>query len=320
MIKTFGKIILLGEHAVVYDRPALALGLSDALTLESCIARPGPVRVHIVPPGIDDVGGSGTALGNALRLLQTRAECGEAGFEAVIRSDIPLGAGLGSSAALSVLLVRAMASVCARDIPDSEVRLRAHELERCFHGHPSGLDDTLAVHGGLCLFKRGGWNLIPPEWMNFRRLTPQALSLPCPPPPLVIGFSGVPRSTRAMIDRVRQKWAVDRTGTERLFDLIGACALRGADALQRDDTALLAAAISENQSILEELGLSCAAADRMIRLALGAGASAAKLTGAGGGGCVFALSPGCGDSVAAAWRSHGFAPVNARPADRETTL
>ncbi|MBI5526405.1 MAG: mevalonate kinase [Deltaproteobacteria bacterium] len=309
MLTAFGKVILLGEHAVVYGRPALAVGLPGALVLESCISRPGPFRVRVFCAGIEESDGSDTSdtvLGEVLRLLKKRLGDGDGGCEILVRSTIRFGAGLGSSAALSVLLVRAIAAAKGIACADEEVRSRAHELEKHFHGNPSGIDDTVATYGGLCLFRRGGWDGVPGGLPGAQAVTPEALVLPGRPIPLVIGDTGVPRATRDVVAGVRRRWEDDRKGTEAIFDRIGKCVLRGARAISEGDVAGLAGAMRENQTVLAGLGVSIPEIDAMVRLALDAGAEAAKLTGAGGGGCVIALAPGKKDRVLDAWRAAGF--------------
>jgi len=121
-----------------------------------------------------------------------------------------------------------------------------------------------------------------------------------------------------MVEKVRRRWEADRPGVERVFDLIGACVVRGVEALAGGEMRRFADMINRNQEALDGLGLSCPQVDAMIGIARDAGADAAKLTGAGGGGCVFALAPGREERVLDAWRFHGFAgwKVSARPQER----
>jgi hydroxymethylglutaryl-CoA reductase len=312
VLSAFGKVILLGEHAVVYGRPALALGLPGAMLLESCVPRPGPIRLRVSLAGTDrpdvsDVSDtSDSVLGEVLRILPRIAGDGVGGCDLRVRSHIPFGAGLGSSAALSVLLVRALAEAKGIALSNTDVRSRAHELEKRFHGSPSGIDDTVATFGGLCLFKRGGWDGVPDGFADARAVTPEALVLPDREIPLVIGDTGAARATREVVARVRRGWETDRSSAEAIFDRIGACVLSGASAALRSDLEGLAGAMRENHALLCELEVATPEIDRMVRLAVDAGAAAAKLTGAGGGGCVIALAPGREHEVLDAWSSAGF--------------
>jgi len=300
----YGKVILFGEHAVLYGRPALAGGIDAGVRLEAVSAAPAGVRLRVPDWELAADERSPGALGAALRRLCELVP--GPGFEATLRASLPLGAGLGGSAALSVALVRSAAAARGQEWQAARVRELAHELEKVFHGTPSGLDDTVATHGGLCLFYRDG---LPPGGLpepGAERLGGQAARLPWALPALVVGQSGVPRATRDMLVRVRRRWEDGRAATERLFERIEGCLQGGLRALRTQDAPALGAAMLENQACLQELGVSLPEIERMVSLALEAGALGAKLTGAGGGGGVIALAPGREAEVAAAWRAAGF--------------
>ncbi len=303
MTLAYGKVILFGEHAVVYGRPALAGGIDAGVRLEDLRPRPAGARLRVPDWGLEADADSPGALGAALARLAELLP--GPGFDVSLRASLPLGAGLGGSAALSVALVRAAAVARGADWPAARVRELAHELERVFHGTPSGLDDMVATHGGLCLFRRDGLATGTPA--GAEPLSPQAARLPWALPALVVGQTGVPRATRDMVASVRRRWEAGRAATERQFERIEGCLRRGLEALRVRDLAALGAAMLENQACLGELGVSIPEIERMVSLALEAGALGAKLTGAGGGGGVIALAPGREAEVAAAWRAAGFA-------------
>jgi hydroxymethylglutaryl-CoA reductase len=300
----YGKVILFGEHAVVYGRPALAAGLDAGVRLEAVVPRPRGARLRVAGWGLEADEDSPGALGAALKRL-TELVPGP-GFEASLGVELPLGAGLGGSAALSVALVRALAAARGESLPAARVRELAHELEKVFHGTPSGLDDTVATHGGLCLFYRDGLPPGAPWPASAEPLGAQSARLPFELPSLVIGQTGVPRATRDMLAGVRRRWETDRAGTDRLFERIECCLRLGLEALPGRDFAAFGRAMLDNQACLGELGVSIPEIERMVSLALGAGALGAKLTGAGGGGGVIALAPGREAAVAEAWTRAGF--------------
>lgn len=301
-----GKVILFGEHAVVYGRPALAFGLSGSVEAMKLEATAGLLKV-LVPAwklAADDGQDSlaGRALGRLRELLP-----GPGGMEATLEARIPTGAGLGSSAALSVMAVRCLAAVRGEALGAARERSCAHELERIFHGSPSGLDDTVAAHGGLCLFRRGGFGACLPY--EHTVLSPQAVQLDLSVPPLLIGDTGQTRSTFEMVARVRSRIERDRRGTEVLFDQIEASLEEGLRGLSRGELERVGAAMDRNQEALAGLGVSCGAIEAMCALGRKAGALGVKLTGAGGGGAVVALAPGREEAVAEAWRAGGFTPL-----------
>jgi len=265
-----GKVILLGEHAVVYGRPALAAGLGIGLTVE-LVAASGPLRVE------SDVD---LALDDRPKNIVARAAAAVGlvpdGITARIRSELPSGAGLGSSAALSIAALRAGAAAAERTLGrDDELRL-GRELETVFHGTPSGIDPAAAALGACFTFVRGE----PPVVTPLRLAAPLAL---------VIALSGRARSTGTAVAGLRARWEADRARYDALFDRIAATVADGARALARGDLDALGAAMDANQALLAEAGVSAPEVERLVAAARAAGAMGAKLTGGGAGGAVIAL-------------------------------
>ena len=268
-----GKVILLGEHAVVYGRPALAAGLALGLEVE-VRSEKGPARVETDRPGME-------ADSRPLHLLKEAAAAlhvAPRDLVVSIRSELPPGAGLGSSAALSVALLRALASATGRTLRADDELALGRRLEAIFHGHPSGIDPAAAALGGCFRFVRGE----PPSITPLR---------PARPLPLVVALGRRPRSTGAAVGGLRSRWEANRTRYERLFDAVGAVVADGARAAETGDLAALGAAFDRNQTLLVELGVSAADVDELVTVAREAGALGAKLTGGGTGGAVLALAP-----------------------------
>jgi len=297
------KVILLGEHAVVYGRPALAVGLCEGLRAVSLVPA---ARLRVVVPawGLDvDEDGEGV-LPEALRALRQHCAGLGAGFVLRVDARLPGAAGLGSSAALSVLAVRALAQVHGRVLSDEAVNDAAHAMERVFHGTPSGIDNTVATFGGVCLF--GDPAALRGLAQTGERITARALRLGVPAPRLLIADSAVPRQTRRMVAQVRARLRRAQDDTLERFDRIEAAVRAGVAALEQGDLVALGAAMNHNQQELEGLGLSVEPIDRLLALARAAGSPGAKLTGGGGGGCVVALAGAEPEAILAAWTAAGF--------------
>lgn len=289
-----GKVILAGEHAVVYGRPALAAGLGYGteaeVTAEVSATRFETDRAELAgdPRPARLVEEAAAALGLDARGLQIR-----------IRSELPAGAGLGSSAALSVAVLRAIAVAAGRSLTREEEFALGRRLEAIFHGHPSGIDPTAAALGhGVFRFVRGE----PPAVTPLR--TPRPL-------PLVIAFGDRSRSTGAAVSGVRARWEADRARYERLFDAIAAEVEAAQYAAEAGDLAALGSAFDRNQALLEQLGVSAPEVEALARTARRAGALGAKLTGGGAGGAVLAVAAEP-ERVAAALRGEGARTIVAR--------
>jgi mevalonate kinase len=293
-----GKVILLGEHAVVYGRPALAAGLSLGLDVE-LLASDGPVRIESDRPEL-------AADPRPLRLVEEAAAAlgvPADGFTVRVRSALPPGAGLGSSAALAIAVLRALGAAAARTLDGDEERAVGRRLEAIFHGHPSGVDPAAASLGSCFRFVRGE----PPEI--------RPLAAPARPMHVVVALGERARSTGAAVTGLRARWEADRARHERLFDAVAAVVDDGARALETGDVARLGRAFDRNHDLLRELGVSAPEVERLVAAAHAAGALGAKLTGGGAGGAVIAVTEDA-ERLAAALRADGIstivAPIGAR--------
>jgi mevalonate kinase len=289
-----GKVILLGEHAVVYGKPALAAGIARgsraAATPSDAPGSTLRIRQWRVLVRADE---PTTDLGRAFSSLIEKARrvhplCNTP-VHVELETDLSPAAGLGCSASLGVALSRALAprtdDDCIADL--------AMTWERVFHGSPSGVDVACAVHGGCIWFRRGA---------PVSQLRPGAPLLLC------VGSSGRIAPTKLMVAQVRELRAARPAEVDGAFEAIGALACEARDALERGDLAEVGRAMSRNHELLAQLGVSTSTLDRMSALACAAGALGAKLTGAGGGGSALALAAttAAAESVLSAWKRAGF--------------
>lgn len=313
-----GKVILLGEHSVVYGHPALCGALAAGVTITAvapadpldpgalCVPAwglrtPGAAALLSEPPHGTDVATAYAAL-----LQVVARSCSVGALQQLLRCDlsatfaIPTGAGLGSSAALAVAAARALDGLLRGagqgGLSAEDIACAALAAETVFHGRPSGLDHTVAQHGGFGLFQREG---------AVGRLAP----LLAPAVPLIIGQTGRARDTRGRVARVAELRAQQPEETRARFAQIEALVAQAAQAVRAGDLTQLGSAMNQNQEALQALEVSCPEIDAMCALARGAGALGAKLTGGGGGGCVLAVAAGEAERarVQAAWREAGFA-------------
>lgn len=302
-----GKVILLGEHAVVYGVPALCGALSRGAEVQVI---PGDGRLRVpawevcTEPAfallVDASQASSLAQAYAAVLQALPPPFREvAGHDFVAHFSLPTGAGLGSSAAFAVALARALGQLgqqrFGRALDASEIDAAAFAAERVFHGQPSGLDHTVAQQGGFGLFQRGVG------------LRPLPLFLRAGGLGLCIGHTGRARDTKGRVARVAELYRQDEVAVRGQFDRIAVLVEHAVAALEKGDLSALGGAMNENQALLASLDVSCSEIEAMCKLARDAGALGCKLTGGGGGGCVVALAPGREAEVRAAWEQAGFA-------------
>ncbi len=288
-VKAWGKVILCGEHAVVYGVPALAVAIQSGVEARAERLAEGPSQLH-VHGNLPVREGDGSELGRALQVLLTH--CVPSSPVAIFaRSELPLAAGLGASAALGVSIVRAVAELEKRSLSPVSVADQAMAWERVFHGNPSGVDTAVSAAGGALLFSRSSGAEEVPVGAPFE---------------LVIGHSGVTSSTRRMVERLAQLRARSSVQVDAAFDRVRGFVSEARAALENGDRSSLGGAMNRNHEVLVELGLSTPELDRMCVLARENGALGAKLTGAGGGGCAIALCHRGAEGIARAWEKEGF--------------
>jgi mevalonate kinase len=247
-----GKLILCGEHAVVYGHPAIAVPV-DLHTTVSIEPVDGPLHVEhdLWSPRHED------------RLYEAlEAVFPDGGQHIVLESELPVGVGLGSSAALSVAVARAMGLTS-----DAEISAKAMEMETVFHGDPSGLDVAVAMRGETVWFVKGK----------------PVRTVETPPCSIVAIDSGTGGNTAEMVQKVKD----GGTQAEEVIADIGAL-VHAARAVLGDPPSL-GELLTENMTYLRKLGLSTPTLDQLVAMSMGAGAHGAKLSGAGGGGVVLAL-------------------------------
>jgi len=212
-----------------------------------------------------------------------------------ITSTIPVAAGLGSGAAVSVALIRALSAFLGHPLSDEKVSSLAYEVEKIYHGTPSGIDNTVITYAKPVFFVRDH----PIEIIQVRQ-----------PFTLVIGDTGVPSPTKITVSDVRKGWQSNPTYYEAIFEAIGQIVRAARQAIENGPVTALGSLMNENHDLLAKLGVSSPELERLIQAARLAGASGAKLSGGGRGGNMIALShPGREAEIAQALRSAGAVRV-----------
>jgi hydroxymethylglutaryl-CoA reductase len=292
----YGKVVLLGEHAVVYGRHAIAAPVPLAIRarIEDCDR-----GIHIIIPrwGVEY---QLAAQPSDRRSFERAAgaildELGLSGRSMRIEvfPEVPRGMGLGGSAAMAVAIVRALDAHFALGLNDDEVNALAFESEKLAHGNPSGIDNTIACYRQPLVYRPGSPPLI--ELLNIPK-----------PIRLVIGMTGNEGLTASTVARVGDAWKQDPRLYERIFDQIDSLVLRAVQAIQDHDLASLGGLMNICHGMLNALQVSTPELERLVAIARGSGALGAKLTGGGGGGSIVALCADDTGPVLAAIRSAGY--------------
>ena len=242
-----GKIILLGEHAVVYGRPAIAAPVWQTVATATLTPlAPGSGCVIAAADLGETVRLQDGAADQPLALV-TRLALAELGVEQEpdwqidLHSTIPIASGLGSGAALSTALVRALFAQAGRVAEPQTISRIVYESERIYHGTPSGIDNTVIAYGTPIWFVRG---------------QPAEAFAPPIPFTLAIADSGIRSPTKETVGDVRRGWEAQPARYEALFDAIAAIVYAGRKAIAAGDLALLGELMDEDQALLAQLGVS----------------------------------------------------------------
>ena len=291
MARASAKVILLGEHAVVYGAPALAAALDRGVTAFATRAPADRLRIgeRLHTAGDD------SELVRALAALRASLDVPPLAVDAEL--EMPAGAGLGASAALGVAIARAALEAIAPDLelalPANRARVLAAAAawELVFHGNPSGIDAAASESGGCIRYSRETGS------------TPVPLARPLP---LAIAVAGPPASTREMVESVARMSARRPDLVKKTVNGITALVENARLCIEAGDAPGLGKLMDLNQMLLSGLMVSTEGIERACATARRVGALGAKLTGAGGGGCVIALADLDPEPILAAWRAEGL--------------
>lgn len=282
-----GKIILFGEHAVVYGRPALAVPVtqvhadvevSDSSRAGIWIDAPG-INLHAELNTLPSDHPIASVIHNFFFISRISPF---PNLDIKITSTIPVASGLGSGAAVTVALTRALSSHLGYLMADEEVNAFAYEIEKLHHGTPSGIDNTVITYAKPVYFVKGQ----PIETFTVGR-----------PFTIVIGDTGISALTKESVGDVRKLWEADKAKWDDVFDKIGEIVKEARGTIERGNPVLseaeamkeLGELMNRNHALLQTMTVSSPELDGLVTAARKAGASGAKLSGGGRGGNMIAL-------------------------------
>jgi len=284
------KVILFGEHFVVYGEPAIVLAIDKRAY--ATVENRKDNRLYLRSTNLNLAGyfehGAFKIEQGDLKEARARFEpvklavdkilekCGKnVGLDIEISSSVPVAAGLGSSAAVAAAVAAAVGALLEVNLAKEDILRIAFEAEKTVHGTPSGIDPAVSTFGGTLLFQMD---------TGFK---PLEVNMDIP---LVIGNTGVERSTRLQVEKVRNVKEKYSRIMDNVMHAAREIVLRAVDAMKERDLDTLGELMNMNHALLYGVGVSDESLEWLINAARKAGALGAKLTGAGGGGCMIALA------------------------------
>ena len=299
-----GKIILFGEHAVVYGRPALAVPvtqvhadveISDSSKDGIWIDAPD-IHLHAELNSLPSDHPLAAVIHKFFAPLSSphflkEKMGGQRGVEIKITSTIPVASGLGSGAAVSVALICALSSHLSHPMTNEQVNALAYEIEKIHHGTPSGIDNTVITYAKPVYFVKGQ----PIEIFRVGK-----------PFTVVIGDTGISAPTKEAVGDVCVLWEADKARWEKVFDKIGEIAKKAKEKIENGESEELGELMNQNHALLQEMTVSSQELDQFVEAARKAGAWGAKLSGGGRGGNMIALvKPEIAETVAGSLKEAG---------------
>jgi mevalonate kinase len=276
-----GKIILFGEHAVVYGHPAIAVAID--LRARSSVSGSSKQKSTLSVPDLyskKQFDLNRTPLPENLialkfivdSVLEKTEEIKF--FDIEVKSQIPSSVGLGSSAAVSVAMVASLSSFIGRSLSLDDIKEIAHESEKIIHSFPSGIDTTISTYGGGILYENCVTKELPLHFSTSY---------------MVIINSQIQRLTKDIVENVKKKHDKDPVLIENIFNNIHNLVIDAEKAMNNVDLSKIGELMSLNHKLLRDLGVSNNSLDMIVNTLNKNGALGSKLTGAGGGGCVISL-------------------------------
>lgn len=280
-----GKLMLLGEHAVVYNRPCLVSAVDQRMhvtleltTRDKFELNAEDVNIKNYQKPLSEIGGGEIPKGASFAEMAVKNFCEKyqlkKGIKITTQSQFSSLFGFGSSSAVTVCVIKGLSELTKISLSEKEVFDLSYKTILDIQGKGSGFDLAAAIYGGTLYFVTGGKKMEPLDTKGLE---------------LVVGYSGVKADTVTMVNLVKEKMIAQKKVIEKIFDYIAQLVEDARDAILKKDWRYLGTLMDYNQNYLEELGVSTEKLNRMITAARKTGAYGAKLSGAGGGDCMIAL-------------------------------
>lgn len=280
-----GKLMLFGEHAVVYNRPCLVTAVNQRLNLEAEIIKnqillleAPDVQIQEYQKELKDLGKgdipkAARFVEMAVKNFLTEYQL-PAGLKIKTRAEFSAQFGFGSSSASTVCVLKGLSEIAKIKLTNKEIFDLSYKTVLDIQGKGSGFDVAAAIYGGTIYFWTGG-KIIEP--INIDSI------------PLVVGYSGIKADTVTLINQVKEKADKNPELVEGIYNRIEEIVNQAKEKILKKEWDKVGDLMNKNHHLLKQLGVSIDKLDKMCQAALDAGAYGAKLSGAGGGDCMIAL-------------------------------
>ncbi|EJK44829.1 hypothetical protein THAOC_36600 [Thalassiosira oceanica] len=280
--RAYGKLILFGEHFVVYKAPALVGAVSSYTDCKfEHLDEPG-LEVVDNRPAVPNYKVKKRAEGEeaiGLTLSHLGVDHTKRGIRLTFGGDLCAVSGIGASAAQVVSLARAVNEAESKNLSEEEINAAGYEGEKGYHGTPSGIDNTASTYGGLLRFQRTDGDPI-----FEKKQFPSPIRI-------VYATTGITASTTEVVGDVRAKKQADETWFSSMLDEYNKIVAEAEQTINAGDLERLGQLMDQNHTLLQKLTVSCKELDDLVLAAREAGAIGAKMTGTGRGGLCIALTP-----------------------------
>ncbi len=292
-----GKIILFGEHAVVYGKPAIAIPVSSMRA--SAWSEPGEGKLTINAIDLNEKISLENKTSQFSVLAQTllaKTKQSEPNLTINLTSKLPQGSGMGSSAATSTAVCKALSNYLGVDLEKNQISELVFDAEKVVHGNPSGIDNTVVAYESPVYFIKGNEPMTFDSGRTFH---------------LVIGDTGIESSTKETVGNVRAMWKKEPNLMNGYFNEIENITKGGKMAIEEGNVEMVGELMNDNHELLNKIGVGHPELEKLVELSLKSGAIGAKLTGGGGGGNMVALANNakeqkeiCGSITEAGYRAY----------------
>ena len=281
-----GKAILFGEHAVVYGKPAIAMAINKRACVEVLEGSTNKIKVNIRDLGINGhidfdnevIVSDSPKKGILKYILESIKNIHDgSGMEINIDVNIPIGGGLGSSAAVTVATIAAVSAYNEIDLKEEEISKYAHEVELSVQKSASPLDTTISTYGGLIYLEANAEDIVQLD-IDYDI-------------PVVIGYTDTRGDTGKLVEAVRIRRDVYPEIINPVINSIEFITEEAKEAILNNDKKRIGELMNINHGLLDALGVNTKELSGMVYTARNAGACGSKITGAGGGGSIIAYCP-----------------------------